>query len=532
MSQKKQDGEYRAIDAERIVDVDVYISTDMDAADVQTEIDALAADGGGTIVWKRGTHTYSQNTTVNGIGAAIELKSNIDYLGRGYATHIVQGEKDINVFATEYDDTATDNQSAGNVEYIRIGNIRLDGNKGSFSNFSTAQTNNVVWSPLARNVMLEKLWVRNVHQHGLHPDAVIDSTIRDCDIQDIDGQGIHAASRTLNGTSYGPYNLTIDNVRVTNTGTNGISGGGDETEDLTVSNCNVENIGAAGITLQGRRLNITDNHVEDCATGITIGSTASGNASANASIGDNTAENCTWRGIKIASVNGCSVVGNATESCNYGLVIEDSTPRPEYINIAAHMSTGSSTHPVWVRDGVDISLDGVMGDAGDGTSFAVYIDTPVDGATLNNCVGKNAATGIRSDAAGTVFGGCVARDNTDDGIFANADDVTIDGCRVYNNGRHGFRCVQSDARIYDPIGSGNGGDFIRDNGTRTKVNNIIGGGPLGGVIASTVTGASTGDELIHNGNTDSGAYEGERYYLKANGDWQSQADSTRSFTPS
>jgi hypothetical protein len=71
---------------------------------------------------------------------------------------------------------------------------------------------------------------------------------------------------------------------------------------------------------------------------------------------------------------------------------------------------------------------------------------------------------------------------------------------------------------------------ISDNGTRTRWNGVIAGGPLGGTDISSLTGAQEGDEAVADG-TDASATAYEKFIFNSNGDWQSIADPSTTITP-
>lgn len=74
------------------------------------------------------------------------------------------------------------------------------------------------------------------------------------------------------------------------------------------------------------------------------------------------------------------------------------------------------------------------------------------------------------------------------------------------------------------------GDIFVNNAARTRWNEIIGGGPLGGYDISTLTGAKPGDLARSNGATAAQA-EDALYILKSTGDWQALHDPTVTITP-
>lgn len=177
----------------------------------------------------------------------------------------------------------------------------------------------------------------------------------------------------------------------------------------------------------------------------------------------------------------------------------------------------------------------------------IGIDSASDYATILGCEftqHRSQSLIIKGDHS--VVAGCPIDNNAGIGTgtsiveLQGATNTTIAHCPIENTA--GANNVEAaikldanctDCELWGISISGDAYDtgLVVDNGTRTRWNGVIGGGPLGGVVASTVTGASTGDVLVHSGATDANAFEGETYYLKANGDWQSRADSARSFTP-
>jgi len=503
----KQGWDVTSLSSERLANVSEFISPDMTAADVQAAIDEVHDGGGGTIVWERGEFRYSQNTTVGGEPAAIELKSNIEYLGRGYGTHIIQDEKDINVFATDYDESATDNDTASKVENIRIANMRLDGNKDAFSDFATTQTNNTLWLPLAKNTTVENVWSHDVHQHGIHPDAVIDSTIRNCRIWNVDGEGIHAATRTLDDdVVYGPQNTTMSECVLWNIAGNGISTGGDEHYGCSITDNHILDAGSNGIAVAGYSHSVKGNTVRDATdAGVFLnqrrvawsgdeykpsyGITVSGNAVEG--------EDTTTSGVRVDEVYDCTVSDSTVRNTTHG--IELVAPAKD-LTVTGGSISGAGGRGIYIRDGVNVDVSSTTID---GALYGFEVLTAASNVTISNVHAKNQTSSygsmVRPDDI--VVRDCTFTDSDSDGITVEGDDCLVAGCTAKNNGRHGIRIDGTDCNVRDPKGSGNSGDFIRDNGTRVRVDGVIGGGVLGGVDLGSTTGQKDGDRALADGTT-------------------------------
>lgn len=526
MALEKQDGEFRSVDTERLSDVAEFISTEMTAVEVQAVIDAVASAGGGTIVWERGVHRYGETTTVGGEAAAIELKSHIRYLGCGYGTHIIQDEQDINVFATHYDDIDPDRLTAGAVENIEVAQMRLDGNKGAFSGFSSRQVNNVLWTPLVRDSYIHHLWSEDVHQHGLHPDACIRTRIADCVVENPGGQGIHMATRGIgDGNNAGPLDSSIERVVVLDAGSVGLSvDAADDGKNVVISTCTVDGADGSGISID-----VTGGVVANCYV---RGSTTEGYKLDGNGVDEQVAlVNCVAEDIGGSSPRGALVLadnavidnlstygvarGVQCSGSNVNLTVINSnlsaTDRAFYVISAASASISGSkvrnaSNPIYVDGVPNVRITDVVTENGGGSTIDSD-NAAIDGLTVRSSSGWHA---LRCQGTG----------------------MSIRGVRGESNGSANnlINLEGTDGSVSDASSDGTESNLVNTPSVRPRWEGIIGGGPIGGVNIGSLTGAAEGDLARSNG-TNASATVDELFVLKSNGDWQSLADPTMTITP-
>lgn len=141
--------------------------------------------------------------------------------------------------------------------------------------------------------------------------------------------------------------------------------------------------------------------------------------------------------------------------------------------------------------------------------------TPMQGeVNFTSCAAiANDGAGWNHQGSDSRLESCVAKNNDqtssgNDGITLNGPRLTVVGCQSFDDQatatqRLGFRVTGSgtDCRIADFSASGNRSGIISDGGTRTRIDGAIGGGPVGGVDLSTVTGQFEGDRAMSSGAT-------------------------------
>lgn len=234
-------------------------------------------------------------------------------------------------------------------------------------------------------------------------------------------------------------------------------------------------------------------------------------------------------GISIAAPH-CQTDDNTIRNCEKGV----------YVNQAENASVGSDNCESVTEHG--ILAEGDSGGAGGndltirgasvhGAGSLLDIGANCQAPRIEGFTGSGATNSLGAplNAPGGVLRDSTFRDNTgNDGVTVNGDGWLIDGCKAFDNARHGIRVDGADCNVVNPEVSGNGGDGVRDNGTRLQYNGVIAGGPLGGTDIGSLTGASEGDQARADGTTgDADAL----YILTASGDWQALHDPTTTITP-
>ncbi|MFC5970060.1 right-handed parallel beta-helix repeat-containing protein [Halomarina salina] len=153
----------------------------------------------------------------------------------------------------------------------------------------------------------------------------------------------------------------------------------------------------------------------------------------------------------------------------------------------------------------DIRLLGCVSNGNDVHGYFVGTD---DRARLNGCTAVNNGQNTTSAAGFQVTGNNVK--------LVECDAIDTQGTATQN---YGFRIYGANTTLIGGSASGNGTDIqvesgatdtelwgvrygsLTDNGTRTRWNGVIGGGPLGGTDIGSLTGASAGDEALADGTT-------------------------------
>jgi hypothetical protein len=215
-------------------------------------------------------------------------------------------------------------------------------------------------------------------------------------------------------------------------------------------------------------------------------------------------ENCSIEdfgtGVDIDSDSGggaweSTIIGGRTFQCGTGIYCRNA---PNSIDILAHNIQSSTSYGLQVDEGAGISMvGGSVEGSGDFGVFVRAANGPIralevsgvylegntthhislrdpgagfEGATVENCYIKTATgdgSGVQCLAAPVTLDSNVVTSEADDAYDISGADVDIRGVAHLNNS-------------------------IADSGTRTRVEGVIGGGPLGGVDISTVTGAEAG----------------------------------------
>ncbi len=146
------------------------------SASIQTAIDYLSSNGGGTVVLLPGRHT---------IASTCSLKTNVSLIGMGWESEIY-----VNVNKRAI--------VADNCEDIIISNFALNGNHSPSINQS-----GLVVTGESQNIVIDKLWIHHVTWNDTGPDALLiaggdvnNVVISDCLLEDI---GAETASSSVVG---------------------------------------------------------------------------------------------------------------------------------------------------------------------------------------------------------------------------------------------------------------------------------------------------------------------------------------------
>lgn len=145
---------------------------------LQTLIDTVATNGGGTVYISAGTYIFASNGSQTIGNHCIKMKSNVNIKGDGSSTILLPSgttEKGLDMF---YFNEFVD---AGNKTYLEnctFSDFVIDGKDSSCTTYTSAGKGFMI--NLLRNCVFRNIIVRNTDATGIGPDCPIDCCIVDC----------------------------------------------------------------------------------------------------------------------------------------------------------------------------------------------------------------------------------------------------------------------------------------------------------------------------------------------------------------
>ena len=439
--------------------------------EINDNFEDLSENGGGEVTAQIGTHVLTEDDREELTRPyAIRLRDRVNLRGHGVGSRL-QTADTVNALYAEWDN---DEPEADDNKFV-VENLELDGNKDEVDepdSDTTHEHTGFLTYGFQKYLTANRLLAHDFHGNGVHTDATYGSTISDSRIWDTGRQAAHIATRTADGTIYGPRYTTFDRNVMENCDA-GVDFGGDETRGSKMIANSAVGVDSQAFGVRGFGHVVLGNTATDTGQGISF--------SPRRTDFDPETFETSFRNVAVANTfedasrahvirdNKGSLAGFTTVdgTDSHGVDIEDS----EDLTIGPYYLSDVGSRGVTIDDSTRVSFVGVTVDGAGSNTFDINSDN--DGIELIGCagIGSEATWAALIRADGTKMTNFTGSENDIDALNIRADNCVLNGGEFNDNGRHGCRMDGNENIIRDVSGSGNGGNLIQNNGDR----NIIDG---------------------------------------------------------